>query len=174
MRVVDVRDRVISGLHQYLDLPVILSDQVSPESEMPYIVYSVTCTYIPGNTLGHFLHKIDDNGNFIQVRSEQAGMTMSFTVCSQSRLVEDGNTICGEDEAMDIAEQVQGWFLYTGRRFLSPDIVVELVENVARRNVLMVDEEVNRYGFDVSLKYIREDMMDAGAIKTVESKGREI
>ena len=47
-------------------------------------------------------------------------------------------------------------------------------ENVARRSVLMVDEEANRYGFDVLLRYIREDMMNTGAVKTVVSKGREI
>ena len=174
MKAVDVRDRVVQGLHEWFDLPVILSDQVSPEAEMPYVVYSVTSPYIPGGTLGHYGNKIDANGNLIQIRLEQAGMTMSFTACSQNRTSEDGSSIFGEDEAMRIAEQAQGWFLYAGRRFLSPDIVVESVDNVARRSVLMVDEEANRYGFDVSLKYIREDVMNAGAVKTVVSKGREI
>ena len=37
----------------------------------------------------------------------------------------------------------------------------------------MIDEEANRYGFDVSLKYIREDTADVGAIETVTAKGRE-
>lgn len=174
MKVVDVRNKVVSGLHRYMDIPVNLSDQVSPESKLPYIIYSVTCPYIPGNTLGHFSNKIDESGNLIQIRSEQAGMTMSFTICSQKRTEEDGSTVIGEDEAMELAERAQGWFLYAGRRFLSPDIVVDSVENVASRSVLLVDEEANRYGFDVLLKYIREDEMDAGAIKLVTSKGREI
>lgn len=174
MKAADVRDRVVKGLHQYLEMPVILSDQISPESEMPYIVYSVTSPYIPGGTLGHYGNKIDVNGNLIQIRSEQAGMTMSFTACSQNRTEKDGSSIFGEDEAMSIAERAQGWFLHAGRGFLSPDVVVESVENVARRSVLMVDEEANRYGFDVLLRYIREDVMNAGSIKTVTSKGREI
>lgn len=174
MKAVDVRDKVVFGLHQYLGIPVNLSDQVSPESEMPYIVYSVTCPYIPGSTLGHFSNKNDASGNLIQIRSEQAGMTMSFTACSQNRTEEDGSTIFGEDESMNLAEKAQGWFLYAGRRFLSPDVVIESVENVAQRNVLMVDEEANRYGFDVLLRYIREDIMQTGEIKTVISKGREI
>lgn len=174
MKAVDVRDKVAIGLHQYLGIPVILADQVSPESEMPYIVYSVTCPYIPGKTLGHFDNKRDNDGNLIKIRYEQAGMTMSFTACSQNRTEEDGSTIFGEDESMDLAEKAQGWFLHAGRRFLSPDVVVESVENAAQRNVLMVDEEANRYGFDVLLRYIREDIMQAGTIKTVISEGREI
>lgn len=174
MRAVDVRDKVVMGLYQYLSVPVNLADQVSPESEMPYIVYSVTSPYIPGSTLGHFGNKVDKNGSIIQIRSEQAGMTISFTACSQNRTAKDGSRILGEDEAMNLAERAQGWFLYAGRRFLGPDIVVASVENAASRSTLMIDEEANRYGFDVLLQYIREDEMDAGAIKTVISRGREI
>ena len=104
MKSADVRDKVVQGLHQYLDLPVILSDQVSPESEMPYIVYSVTSPYIPGGTLGHYGNKIDENGNIIQVRSEQAGMTMSFTVSSQNRIAENGNNIFGKRSTQECTD----------------------------------------------------------------------
>ena len=174
MKAVEVRDKVVIGLHEYLGIPVNLADQISPESEMPYIVYSVTCPYIPERTLGHFDNKRDNDRNLIKIRCEQAGMTMSFTACSQNRTEEDGSTIFGEDESMDLAERAQGWFLHAGRRFLSPDVVVESVENAVQRNVLMVDEEANRYGFDVLLRYIREDIVQAGTIKTVISEGREI
>ncbi len=174
MKAVDVRDRVVSGLYQYLSIPVILANQVSPESELPYIVYSVTSPYIKGNTLGHFSHSVDKKGNLIETRSEQAGMTISFTACSQNRVTDGGSRIWGEDEAMDLAERAQGWFLHAGRRYLSPDIVVDSVENAASRSVLMIDEEANRYGFDVLLRYIREDNVDVGAVRTVVSEGREI
>ena len=173
MKAVDVRNRIIDGLHGYLNIPVILAEQVSPESEPPYMIYSITAPYIPGNTLGHFISKRDEDGNVIRIRAEQAGMTISFTVCSQNRQGDDGKSIFGEDEAMNLAEKAQGWFLHARRQFLSPEIVVDSVENAASRSVLMIDEEANRYGFDVSLKYIREDTADVGAIETVTAKGRE-
>ena len=51
MKAVDVRNRIIDGLHGYLNIPVILAEQVSPESEPPYMIYSITAPYIPGNIL---------------------------------------------------------------------------------------------------------------------------
>lgn len=173
MNAVDVRNRIINGLHEYLQVPVILADQVSPESRIPYVIYSITAPYIPDNTLGHFGYKRDEDGNVIRVREEQAGMTISFTACSQNRNKDDGNSVFGEDEALSLAEKAQGWFLHAGRQFLGHDIVVDSVENAASRSVLMIDEEANRYGFDVLLKYIREDTADVGVIKTVTAKGKE-
>lgn len=173
MNAVDVRNRIVKGLHEYLQVPVVLADQVSPESGLPYVVCSITAPYIPGNTLGHFGCKRSEDGNVIRVRKEQAGMTMSFTACSQNRDRDDGSHVFGEDEAMSLAEKAQGWFLHAGRRFLGSDIVVDSVENTASRSVLMIDEEANRYGFDVLVKYIREDTVDVGAIETVTAKGRE-
>ena len=171
MTAIEVRNKVVSGLRGYFGVAVNLSEQVSEEPGVPYIIYSVTSPYIPGNTLGHFGHKASDGGNITETRAEQAGMTMSFTVCSQSRKGDDGCWIWGEDEAMGLAEKVQGWFLHTGRRFLSPEVVVESVGNAAPRSTLMVDEEANRYGFDVLVKYIREDAVEVGGLGIAVSKG---
>ena len=52
-------------------------------------------------------------------------------------------------------------------------IVVEDVNNVQQRNVLMVDEEANRYGFDVLLRYVRDDRMAAGNIEKIIAKGKK-
>ena len=82
--------------------------------------------------------------------------------------------IQGEDEAMEIADKAQGWFLLSGRGQLSMSgIVVEDVNNVQQRNVLMVDEEANRYGFDVLLRYIRDDKMAAETIEKIIAKGKK-
>ncbi len=172
MKAADVRDKIIAGLHQHLQVPVLLAGQVSPEAELPYVIYSVTSHYIKGATLGHFNLRRDSSGNVIETRSEQAGMSLSFTACSQNRMGDDGAWIQGEDEAMSLAEAAQGWFLQSGRRFLSPCVVVESVENAASRSMLIVDEEANRYGFDVLVKYIREDGADVGEIKTAVAEER--
>lgn len=82
--------------------------------------------------------------------------------------------IQGEDEAMEIADKAQGWFLLSGREVLSmAGIVIEDVNNVQQRNVLMVDEEANRYGFDVLLRYVRDDRMAAGNIEKIIAKGKK-
>lgn len=175
MKSVDARNKIIDGLRQYLQIPVNRANQVSPESELPYVVYSVLAPYIKASTLGHLALHRDNGGNVFETRSEQAGMSLSFTVCSQSRTGSDGKWVFGEDEAMSLAERAQGWFLHAGRRFLSPDIVVESVENVVPRGTLIVDEEANRYGFDVLVKYIYDVTADVGAIEIAVSKeGKEI
>lgn len=173
MKARKVRNRIIKGLHEYMQIPVYRSDQVSPEADLPYIVYSVITPYTKGNTLGHYRCEADGNGGTEEVRAEQAGMSLSFTACSQDRELGSGVFISGEDEAMDLAEKAQGWFLFVGRIFLSPEVVVESVENVAPRNTLVVDEEANRYGFDVLVRYIREDVRHVDTIKAVKSRGEE-
>ena len=76
---------------------------------------------------------------------------------------------------MELAEKAQGWFLFVGRAELSAaGIVVEDVNNVQPRNVLMVDEEANRYGFDVLVRYIREDRRVTGNVEEVIAKGKKL
>lgn len=173
MRAVNVRNRIIKGLTEYLGVMVYPADRVDPEAEFPYIVYSILSPYIHGNTLGHFDSGRDRNGNAFLRRSEQAGMSLSFTVCSMNRTDEDKRYILGDDEALDLAEKAQGWFLFTGKDYLTPEIVVESVENVAQRSVLVVAEVANRYGFDVTVTYIREDMRCVKEIEktTAKTKG---
>lgn len=170
MKAREVRNKVIKGLYKYMEIPVYRSDQVSPEEKAPYMVYSVISPYIKGNTLGHF-EVVGLNGEAVEKRGEQAAMSLSFTACSQDREDDAGNFLSGEDEAMDLAEKAQGWFLHAGREWLSTDVVVDSVENVASRSVLLVDEEANRYGFDVLLKYVREDVRPVTTVRIGKSKG---
>lgn len=173
MKAREVRNKIINGLHEHMQIPVYKSDQVSPEADLPYIVYSIITTYTKENTLGHYRVEDDGQGSAVEIRGEQAGMSISFTACSQDRKCADGERIFGEDEAMDLAEKAQGWFLLGGRAFLSPEVVVDSVENVVSRSTLVVDEEANRYGFDVLVKYIREDTRKVDAIRVVTSRGEE-
>ena len=48
----DVRNQIVSGLSEYLEIPVCLSNQVSPEMEYPFVIYSSTSPYIPDAGLG--------------------------------------------------------------------------------------------------------------------------
>lgn len=174
MKAREVRNKIIKELYQYMQIPVYKSDQVAPEAELPYIIYSITSPYVRDSTLGHYAYGANENGQIVENRAERAGMTLSFTVCSQNRKLKNGDSVYGDDEAMDLAERAQGWLLFVGREILSPDIVVESVENVVGRSVLLVDEEANRYGFDVTVRYIREDERNIGFINQVSSEGEKL
>ena len=173
MKAGDVRDTIVQMLHEYTQVEVYRSGQVSPEPKVPYIIYSVTSPYQPEATPGHFETVLENEETYLY-RRERAGMSLSFTACSQNR-ENNGIKIQGEDEAMELAEKVQGWFLFVGRAELSAaGIVVEDVNNVQSRNVLMIDEEANRYGFDVLVRYIREDSRTAGTVEKATAKGKKL
>ena len=168
----EVRNRIISRLETYVGLRVYRSGQVAPEAELPYLIYSIISPYIAEPTTGYYDVEREENEAYLH-RTERAGMSFSFTACSQSR-DNEGTHIQGEDEAMEIADKAQGWFLLSGRKELSQaGIVVEDVNNVQQRNTLMVDKEANRYGFDVLIRYIRDDKTETGALEKVIVKGKE-
>lgn len=153
----DIRNAVVSGLSAYLSIPVVLASQVNPEQEYPFVVYSVTAPYIPENTLGEYRQERDGTGMAEEIRKEQPTCTWSFTVCSANRLTDTGY-ILGEDEALELSEKALGWFLNAGYDYISGQgITIVDAGNVQERSVLQVDEEARRYGFDVIIRYVRED-----------------
>lgn len=165
----ELRNMIVSGLHTHLQIPVCLSNQVNPESEYPFIIYSSTAPYIPDGGLGQYAQTKTENGGAVEVRREQPTCTMSFTVCSMDRSNANGY-ILGEDEALDFAERAQGWFLHTGYDYISgKGITVVDVSNVQERSFLQVDEEARRYGFDVVIRYVREDTRDIDTISGVST-----
>lgn len=174
MKFLELRNKLIAGLSDYLKIPVVLADQVQPEQLFPYVIYSVTSSYIPEAGLGDYSEVTDGEQN-IEIRSEQPSCSFSFTVCSMNRESLDGNgnpvQIFGEDEALELSEKTQGWFLHTGYNYISSmGVTVIDVTNVQNRSFLQVDEEARRYGFDVLLRYKRRDERQATIIETVNTR----
>lgn len=58
----ELRNRLISSLWDYIGCPVILSNQVQPEAEPPFCIYTVTAPYIPDE---YMKNGICGDGNFI-------------------------------------------------------------------------------------------------------------
>lgn len=165
---------MISGLDAYLGIPVVLGDQVQPEQPFPYVIYSVTSAYIPEAGLGDFQQQADGDKN-VETRSEQPSCSLSFTVCSMNRenIDDNGNPIWvyGEDEALELSEKAQGWFLHTGYECIAGmGITVIDVSNVQNRSFLQVDEEARRHGFDVLIRYRRTDGRQTEMIETVHTR----
>lgn len=153
-----------------MGLDVVLSNQLNPEMEFPFILYSVTAPYIPEGGTGDMQSIANEDGMVTVTRYEQPTCTFSFTVCSADRETKAG-FVLGEDEALDLAEKAQGWFLHTGYEYISgKGLTVLDVANVQERSFLQVDEEARRYGFDVVLRYVRTDDMTVAGVKAATIK----
>ena len=71
----------------------------------------------------------------------------------------------GDDEALELADRAQGFFLFAGRQLLADlGVVVVRVENTQSRSAFDTDETDRRYGFDVLFRYEREDKRAVPAI----------
>ena len=160
------RNKLIAALHAAVGCPVVLASQVQPETAPPFIIYTVTTDYTPDGSLGHYLQGDGDKeDSLVVVRVEQPTATFSFTACSIDRVTEEG-TVFGADEALDLANKAQGFFLHYGRDALEAAGFVALdVSNATNRDALELNEMGRRYGFDVRLRYVREDVLN---IATVE------
>ena len=163
-----LRNLLTRELYAYLGGPkVVLSDQVMPEAEYPYLYYQSVQQHIPGP------YNQYDEGQagadaVTRRRSEEAQASFSFTACSLDRDGPDGHRISGDDEALELADRAQGFFLFAGQRSLAAQgVVVIRVENTQSRSAFGVDETDRRYGFDVLLRYEREDVRAAPAIRPV-------
>ena len=114
-----LRNLLTRELYAYLGGPkVVLSDQVMPEAEYPYLYYQSVQQHIPGP------YNQYDEGQagadaFTQRRSEEAQASFSFTACSLDRDGPDGHRISGDDEALELADRAQGFFLFAGQRSLA-------------------------------------------------------
>ena len=105
-----------------------------------------------------------DGGTLTKYRREHAEATFSFTACSFNRQGKDG-PISGDDEALELADRAQGFFLFAGRQLLADlGVVVVRVENTQSRSAFDTDETDRRYGFDVLFRYEREDKRAVPAI----------
>lgn len=157
MTFVEVRNGLISLLWDYLGCPVILSNQVQPEAEVPFGIYTVTAPYISDGGLGDITEREVEGGMEV-TRMEMPTATFSFTFCSQDRTGPAGKAVSGADEAEDLASRAAGYFLHAGYDdFLRLGIAVVEVGQTQDRTVLIVDEAARRVGFDVRIRYTRQD-----------------
>lgn len=179
MTFAEQRNTLVSALSEALHVPVLLSDQVQPEVEFPFIVYSVTAPYISSGERGDYeWEQIQDNGEdfIIDHRREQATATYSFTACSINRWADSDQTeyIFGDDEAVELAQRAMSYLQEGGYNDLSNrGLVVVSIANVGNRSTLVIDEAARRYGFDVTIRYTKEDTRRDNTIERVTIIRRE-
>ena len=91
----ELRNLLVQELYAYLGGPkVVLSDQVMPEAEYPYLYYQSIQQHIPGPA--NLFNEGEPGADaFTQRRSEEAQASFSFTACSLDRDGPDGHRISG-------------------------------------------------------------------------------
>lgn len=165
MTFAQVRNAIVSRLEAHIGCPVNLSEQIADMPEYPYCYYSVLAPRIPEYSFG-LQEIVDAPDGPLLVRSEQVSATMSFTFCSTNRETEDGY-IFGEDEALELAEKANGFFLLNAHNIQTEqgEVVIVNVGSVASRSSFFVEDTIRRYGFDIRFSYVRTDTMPATLVE---------
>lgn len=156
-----VRRTVVTGLRQYVNCPVIRSNQNTEPPDYPYISYTIT-------TLGK-----QNNGTYCVAedgtRYKDLLQTWSITALSDDA-----------SESVTIALKAKEWFSLVGNTHLSDNgVIVAETTDITNRDNLITTEYEYRNGFDVVFRLT--DVIDAetanggaGYIETVEIAGKTI
>lgn len=157
MTFVQARNVIVAGLEAHIGCPVVLSDQIADQPDYPYSYYSVLTPRASDHAFGLMNVRETPEGPIL-TRTERVAATMSFTFCSMNRETEDGY-IYGEDEALELAEKANGFFLLNAHCINTDegDVVISNVGSVVPRNGFLVEDTVRRYGFDIKFHYMRTD-----------------
>lgn len=142
----DIRDKLVSGLYEYMNLLVVQSSSIGEQPKYPFITYSVSSPYIQlGHTERYTETEQEDSVNRFVEHYEQS---YSFTVASKD-----------EDEAMDLCLKAIQYFKLYGVDYLKDNhIVVVNISNIqARDNMITINYE-RRYGFDVRIRLACEEI----------------
>lgn len=169
MTIRELRNTIVRLLYEALNVPVLLSDEVQPEEEYPYFIYTMTAPHSSA-PFGDHSKRVEDSlegPQVIDARKDHAEAVFSFTACSANREAA-GTWISGEDEVEDLTERAVGWFLHGGYTSLMlAGITVMEVMDVGNRSFLEIDEIPRQYGFDVRIGYARIDEAAQGAVDHV-------
>lgn len=155
----NIRETVVKGLKQYLNCPVIKSNQAAEPPPYPYVSYTVTTPI--GHNRG--THGEYDDG----VARKPVTHTWSITVQSDDDI-----------ECMTLANKAHDWLDYVGTTYLSDNkVTVQSVTDVQNRdNFLTADYEYKK-GFDCFFNCfdeIRSNYETGEYIEEVNIDGEEI
>ena len=126
-----LREVVVTGLSQYLGVPVIRSSQNAPPPKYPYASYTVT---VLENTKSGTWGRYPDNIDRIPITQ-----TWSITVQSDK-----------EAESVELAIKAKEWLTHSGTTYLNDnDVIVQSATSITNRDNMISIEYEYRNGFDV-------------------------
>ncbi len=146
----NIRNKIVSGLYEYMQTPIVPADQANRKPVYPYVSYKFVSLYIPEPGFKAQDEQLiaSPNPDFAldikQISSDQPNMVLSFTAISKSDI-----------ESAGVASEVRDWFSIHGYDFLKEQNIVVVESTTATdRTGLMIDDYERRYGFDVRLRVL--------------------
>ena len=143
-----VRNAIVKGLHDYTQLLVVQSSTIGNMPKYPFITYSVTSPYLQ---LGMDEEYTEEINSVIRNRHVfHYERVFSFTIVAKE-----------EGEAMDYCMRAMRYFRNAGVQELKDKgIVVVEVTNVTARDTFITIDYERRYGFDVRIRLVNEEIRD--------------
>lgn len=154
----EIRNAIVSGLHQYLQKPVVPTDTTQPKPPYPFVSYKFTTLYRPDAPVLIRSPVPSTDPDFEQ--------DIEYTLREQPQMVLSLSTYSLEAEAYNLALQVQAWFKLHGYRYLKElNLIVVNTTALQDRSVLLIDNFEKRVGLDVTLRTLSEQK---DRIETIE------
>ena len=150
-----LRLTVIKGLKEYMNVPVIRSNQNVEPPPYPYLSYTII------NSVGQ------NNGTWgkYEDKKDRKPVTQTWSITVQSN---DYN------ESLELAIKAHEWLDHVGTVYLNDsDVIVQSVSGISGRDNLISIEYEYRNGFDVVfwlLNEVQDTTENIGYIETAEIK----
>lgn len=147
----NLRKTVVKGLKEYLNCPIIRSNQNAEPPKYPYLSYTIITPMSENNgTYGEY-----DDGK------ARKSVTQTWSITVQS----DDN-----DESLNLANKAREWLDYVGTTFLNDNnVVVQSVSNVSNRDNIISIEYEYKNGFDVFFNVFDEVTSNIETVEDIES-----
>lgn len=151
-----IRATLFSGLSEYLEIPMIRSDQTGPAPAYPYGTGKATT---PAGANNGTWQQHNDGFDRLMVRS----------IWSLSFLSAD------YDESVMLATKAREWITHTGRVWLSDrGITVQSATNITNRDNILTVAYESKHGFDVVLYVFDEVSNPSETIEQVALSDKTI
>lgn len=143
-----VRNALVKGLHDYMDLLVIQSSTIGDMPKYPFITYTVTSPYLHLGVDEEYTEQV--NSTYQNRHVLHYERVFSFTIVARD-----------EDVAMDTCMKAIRYFRNDGVLELKDKgiAIVEITNVTARDNFITIDYD-RRYGFDVRIRLADEEIRE--------------
>ena len=101
MTITELRNTLAADISAAIGIPVLLANQVQPETKFPFAVYSVTSPYTNDGEEGDYSREDAGDTQVLNRRREQPIASLSYTVSAIDRWADADRTVWsyGDDEA---------------------------------------------------------------------------
>lgn len=162
-----IRNGIVAGLYQRLQVPVVPTDTNQPKPLYPFVSYKFTTLYRSDAPVMTRIPVPSKDPDFEQ--------DIEYTLKEQPQMVLSISTYSlDEAEAYNLALQVQAWFKLHGYRYLKEkNFIVVNTTALQDRSILIVDNFEKRIGFDVILRAYSEQKVHVEGIEVYALEGEK-